>query len=177
MNVLESGFLANLMSVVHFAPIDGIVAGISRAGNGGLIWILMSVVLLCIKDLRKAGLAVSIALLSDLLVVNVVLKPLVERVRPYHVNPDIIPLIAYPKDYSFPSGHAAAAFAAATALYCFNKKWGSVALILAAVMSFSRLYLGVHYPTDVFIGAAIGALLGVLSAYIVRKVEKKVINK
>ena len=71
-----------------------------------------------------------------------------------------------PKDYSFPSGHTQASFAAATALFTGNKKAGICAYVLAALIAFSRLYLYVHFPTDVLAGVVIGICCGLLSAYV-----------
>ena len=113
------------------------------------------------------------SLAANFLACNVILKPLVDRTRPYYVL-DYTPLIPPVGDPSFPSGHTSASFAAATAIYCINKKWGIAAYLLAAVMGFSRLYLGVHFPTDVLFGAVVGMVAAKIVVYIFWKCRKKV---
>ena len=82
------------------------------------------------------------------LITNVCLKNLVARPRPMSVE-GLVPLIGKPTDYSFPSGHTCASFACALVLYrILPKKYGVPAVILASLIAFSRLYVGVHYPTD-----------------------------
>ena len=108
-----------------------------------------------------------------LLLCNVLLKPLVARPRPYTHRPDIILLIKKLRDYSFPSGHAAASFAAASALaFSYCRHWRP-AVVLAVLISLSRLYLYVHYPSDVLCGALLGILCGLIGAFWSKKVVKK----
>lgn len=144
---------------------------ISTIGNAGLIWIIMAVILLIIPKTRKCGAFMAAALIVDALLCNCILKPLVARVRPYDVNTAIELIVAKPVDYSFPSGHTAAAFAATTALFFDRKKYLWIpALILAVLTGFSRLYLYVHYPTDVLGGIIIGILSGCAGCFIVQKI-------
>ena len=147
--------------------LDAVMPLITLLGDAGIFWILCSVVMILIPKTRKTGLAMGISLLIGLLVCNVTLKPLVGRIRPYdyqlqHFQKEIILLVEGLHDYSFPSGHTIASFEAATALLIGNKKLGIPAMILAVLIAFSRLYLYVHYPTDVL--ASI--LLGMLFAFI-----------
>ncbi len=137
---------------------------ITILGNLGLVWILISVTLLFFKKTRTAGIICLIALADSFLVNNVILKNLVERARPFETYKAIVPLIAKPLDYSFPSGHTAASFACAGVL-CrhFSKKTGAAFIILALLIGFSRLYLGVHYPSDVIAGGISGFLLSLLA--------------
>ena len=139
--------------------LDESMTFISSLGNKGMIWIAIGVLLLLFglknKKWRNGGFLVLFSLAANFLACNVILKPLVDRTRPYDVL-DYTPLIPPVGDPSFPSGHTSASFAAATAIYFINKKWGIAAYILAAVMGFSRLYLGVHFPTDVLAGALVG---------------------
>ena len=130
-------------------------------GNMGLCWLVLSVAMLCAKKTRKAGIAGLIALLVGFLCTNVILKPLVGRTRPWLVVEGLSALVAEHDPNSFPSGHTCAAFAAALAWRPYlSKKWGNTALLCAALMGFSRLYVGVHFPTDVLAGAVIGCLSG-----------------
>ena len=123
---------------------------ISRLGNAGMIWILFTCLLLMIPRTRRWGAALAVALCLDAIICNILLKPMVCRIRPCDVNQTVQLIIARPADYSFPSGHTAASFAAVAALYFAGaKKWWKITLPLAILMAFSRMYLYVHYPTDV----------------------------
>lgn len=134
---------------------------ITKLGDKGLIWILLAAVLLLIPRTRKSGLILAAALCVDVLLCNVIMKNVFARVRPFDVNEAVSLLVAKPKDFSFPSGHTAASFAAASALFfAKEKKLWKPALVLAVLISFSRLYLYVHYPTDVLGGMVIGVISG-----------------
>ena len=150
--------------------LDKIMVFITRLGDAGIIWIVLSIVLLLIPKTRKSGAVMVAALVVDVLLCNIVLKNLVARTRPYDVNTGVHLLVAKLHDYSFPSGHTAASFASVTALYLAGeKKLWKFALVLACLIAISRLYLYVHYPTDV-LG---GILFGVISGYLgYRKVLK-----
>jgi len=142
--------------------LDILMPIITKLGSGGMIWIALAVILLISRKYRIAGAAMLLALALDVVVCNIILKPLVARIRPCDVNTAVQLLIARPTDYSFPSGHTAASFAATFALYFSHKKLWIPALVLAVLIAFSRLYLYVHYPTDVLAGAMIGIIIGYL---------------
>lgn len=116
---------------------------------------------------------VALSLLLEAICCNLLLKPCIARLRPFSVNGvnDSILLLPPPTDYSFPSGHTGAAFAAASALLGSNRRWGIAACLLAVIMGFSRIYLYVHYPTDVLGGMVLGCLTGWLSWRIVSAVS------
>ena len=154
--------------------LDAIMPIITLLGDAGIFWIAMAVVLLCIPKTRKIGLGMGAALLIGLLVCNVTLKPLVARIRPYdykleHFGVTIKLLIEAQHDFSFPSGHTIASFEAATVLMIHNKKAGIPARILASLIAFSRLYLYVHYPTDVLTSIVLGIGIGFLGNWLVQK--------
>ena len=134
-------------------------------GNGGWFWILCAVVLLAVPKTRKTGYAAVLSLIFGVIVTNLLLKNIVARPRPFAEIEALIPLIAKPTDFSFPSGHTTASFAVALVmLRMLQKKIGIPAVVLAALVAFSRLYLGVHYPTDVltgFVVALVGSSLAV----------------
>ncbi|MDO5545308.1 MAG: phosphatase PAP2 family protein [Eubacteriales bacterium] len=141
--------------------LDTIMPIITLFGEGGIFWIAWAVILLIIPKTRKIGLSMIIALLLGLLVCNLTLKPLVARIRPYDLQEQdfgvyINLLIDRQSDFSFPSGHTIASFEAAVVLLRYSKKMGIPALILAILVSFSRLYLYVHYPTDVLASVVLG---------------------
>lgn len=136
----------------------------TNLGNAGIIWILLSVLLLCFKKTRKIGCIGICALVLSFLVNNVVLKNLVARSRPFDTIKALTPLIPKPTDFSFPSGHTASSFSVACVFYRkLPKKFGIPALILAVLISFSRLYVGVHYPSDVVVGMISGIVISYLS--------------
>lgn len=158
------------IQTLHMPFLDKIMVFITRLGDAGIIWIVLSIVLLLIPKTRKSGAVMVVALVVDVLLCNIVLKNLVARTRPYDVNTGVHLLVEKLHDYSFPSGHTAASFASVTALYLAGeKKLWKFALVLACLIAISRLYLYVHYPTDV-LG---GILFGVISGYLgYRKVLK-----
>ena len=164
------------------AFLDAVMPVITLLGNGGIFWILTAIVLICIPRQRKTGFAMGAALFIGLIVCNVTMKPLIARPRPYdyqleHFGKMISLLIAAPHDFSFPSGHTLASFEAATVLILNNKKLGIPAIVLAALIAFSRLYLYVHYPTDVIFALVMGIAFGFLGNWIVQKIAWKVTQK
>lgn len=152
--------------------LDAIMPVITILGDAGIFWIAVAVLLLCIPKYRRIGLGMGIALIMGLVVCNITLKPLIGRIRPYdyelqQFGNQIALLIAPLHDGSFPSGHTLASFEAATVLLMNNKKMGIPAMILAILISFSRLYLYVHYPSDVLVSIVLGigfAIIGNLLA-------------
>ncbi len=154
--------------------LDFFFSAITHLGDAGLFWIATAVVLLLIPKTRRAGLGMGIALLVGLLVCNVTMKPLIARPRPYdyqleHFGQTIQLIISTPHDFSFPSGHTLASFEGATVLALYNKKLGIPALILASLIAFSRLYLYVHYPTDVLVSVVMGIGFGFLGHFLAKK--------
>ena len=152
--------------------LDAVMPVITHLGDGGIFWIVLALTSLCLPKYRKTGLAMGLALLFGLILCNLLLKPLVGRIRPFDYQllqgKAIDLLIAAPKDFSFPSGHTIASFEAATALLLHNKKLGIPAMVLAALVAFSRLYLYVHYPTDVIASILLGVGLAFLGSWMVK---------
>ncbi len=155
------------------AASDAVMPYITHLGAGGILWVLLAAVLICIKKYRRAGLTIAAALILSLIFCNGLLKNAAARMRPFDINTNVSLLIRPPSDYSFPSGHTAASFASAVSLLlCRCKRLGAAALITAALISFSRLYLYVHFPSDVLAGA----LLGVIFAAAADKIIGAVYN-
>lgn len=152
-----------IQSVFKCAFLDWFMPIVTSLGNAGIVWIIICVLLLIYKKTRKYGVMMGCSLILCLLIGNLFLKPVVARVRPFDINTAIDILIKKPLDFSFPSGHTMSSFAAATVLVYMDKKIGAISLILATIIGFSRLYLYVHYPSDVIIGLLIGVLLGIIS--------------
>lgn len=149
---------------------DTVMPIVTRLGSYGFVWIAICICLLLNKKYRRDGLILAVALIISLLIGNITIKPLVRRTRPYDVNTAFKLLIPRQTDFSFPSGHSMSSFAAATVLMYTNIKFGIPALILAALIAFSRLYLYVHFPSDVVGGILLGVFTGCLS---VKKFSKK----
>ena len=169
---------ANLQSSV----MDKIWPIITLFGEGGIFWIACAVLMLCFRKTRKAGFSMAVALLLGVLVCNVTMKPLIARPRPYdyqleHFGKEIVLLISRQSDFSFPSGHTIASFEAATALLLYKKRIGIPALILACLIAFSRLYLYVHYPSDVIFSIVFGIIFGILGTTIVNGIYKKFVRR
>ena len=147
-----------------------LMRGVSILGDYGIFWIVLTLILLMFRKTRRAGLCSAAALVLSLVLNNLILKPLVMRTRPYEVIAGLEILTGRPIDFSFPSGHAGASFASATALArTLPRPWGILLLVLAGLIALSRLYVGVHYPTDVLAGVTDGIFLGLLAAWAVRR--------
>lgn len=149
----------------------------TRIVEHGEIWILAAVIMLITKKYRKVGVMVLIALVLTFVSGELLIKNLVCRPRPFLANPDVQLLISPPRGYSFPSSHSAVSFASATVIFCFNKKFGTGAYALAVLIAFSRMYLYVHYPTDVLCGAILGVawalIVVLLYKYGVKRFSKR----
>lgn len=174
MNSLEISILDFIREHLSSGVGDVVMPFITAMGDAGIIWIAMALVLLVVPKTRKYGLMVALSLLIESVLCNLMIKPLVARVRPFDVNTAVELLVTRPRDYSFPSGHTGASFAAAASLFFGKAKGWIPVTVVAILIGFSRLYLYVHYPTDVLAGA----ILGVISGYIsVKIVESRKNNK
>lgn len=130
----------------------------------GIVWIVMGLCLLISRKTRKCGALVLIALLLSVIINNMMLKNLVARVRPYNVIDGLVPLGVIPKDFSFPSGHSGASFSAAFVILRNQPSHLRIPAFIAAILiALSRLYLGMHYPSDVMAGVIIGYIDAVLA--------------
>ena len=176
MNNFEIGILDFIQEHLRFGFLDSLMVHITRLADTGIVWIVLAVALICFKQTRKMGITLGLALLLGLLVGNLWLKNLFARVRPYDVNLTVDLLIERLSDYSFPSGHTRCCFESGMAMYFCDKRFGKVAFVLGGIIGFSRLYLYVHYPTDVIAGALLGLLNGFVAFIIVDKIYK-LINK
>ena len=159
---------------LHMSWLNPIVSVYTKLGDAGILWIALSLLMLIWKPTRRAGALALCAMILGLLVTNITIKPLVERARPWLDWP-IVPLVTEKDPNSFPSGHTCAAFAAGMSwARTLPWRWGRIAaVVLAVCMGLSRLYVGVHYPTDVLVGAIIGALC----AWVAWKMYQVYINK
>ena len=167
---MQSGFMDTIMPLI------------TLLGEDGIFWIVWSVLLMLFPKTRKTGLGMAFAMAFGLLLCNVTLKPLIERPRPYdfqlaQFGKEITLLIEAQHDFSFPSGHTIACFEAATVLLKNSKKMGIPAIIIAVLVAFSRMYLYVHYPTDVLVSIVLGTLLGLLGNWLAGLLAPKLVKK
>ena len=164
-NFIDVNVLLFIQEYLRFEWMTPIWKFITWLGDAGWFWIALSVILLIPKRTRKIGAAALFSLLIGALIT-----------RPYEVIDGLILLVDPQHDFSFPSGHSCASFAAAMVYYkMFPKKYGIPAVIMATLIALSRLYVGVHYPSDV----VAGILIGILAAWIACRIvgEKKDVKK
>lgn len=169
----DMAILDLIQSNIRTGFMDAIMPFITQLGDAGLIWIILSIGLIIPKKTRKIGFVMIIALILNGIICNIILKPMLARIRPFDVNTAIKLLINKPRDFSFPSGHTSASFTAASVLFFRKSKLFVPSLVLAFLISFSRLYLYVHYPSDVLAGLVLGILCGYIGH---RAVTSKEIN-
>ena len=161
---LDADILLYIQDHIRNGFLDKIFPNITFLGNAGIFWIILTAVLLCFKKTRRAAICSALALIGSLILNNMILKPIINRTRPYEVIEGLILIGKKATDGSFPSGHTAASIASAVAMCRYLKKRWSVPLIILALMiSFSRLYIGIHYPSDVLVGLLDGILLAVIA--------------
>lgn len=158
---LRSSFMDILMKLFTYA------------GNYGILWIVIAIILLISNKHRRLGITMAIGLLLCLGIGNLILKPLVGRDRPFIIDPEIITIISPPSGYSFPSGHTFSSFTSAAIIAMHSRKTGIFAIAAAVLIGFSRLYFNVHFPTDVFCGAVFGVVTGVSVYRIVNRKPKE----
>lgn len=157
----EGRILLLIQESVRCPLLDGPMRLVSTLGNVGAVWTALALALLLFRRTRRYGAACALALTFSLLVTNMALKNIIHRIRPYDVISSLNILVNPERDFSFPSGHASSSFAAAWALWRGGeRRLGAPALVLAVLIALSRLYVGVHYPTDVLVGTAVGMLCG-----------------
>lgn len=169
---IEFDILFYLQSI-HNPILDKPMIFITILGNFGCVWFIISIILMIIKKYRKYGILLFCSIVLTGLVGSFIMKPIFSRQRPCDIYQNIELLIKIPVGASFPSGHAAISFAAATVLGFMNRKLGIFAFILAGLIAFSRVYLFVHFPTDVLAGAALGILLSMFTIYIYKLLNRK----
>lgn len=161
---------------VRCGVLDVFLPKLTLLGEGGAIWIAAALAMLATKKYRKYGLCLGLALVAGLLICNIGLKNIVARPRPCWLEA-IDLLVKNPRDYSFPSGHTWSAVTGAWVVTAANRKFGYAVIPLAVLLAFSRLYLFVHFPSDVLAGALIGALLGILAVVLRKRLGAKCCKK
>lgn len=172
----EIKFLIWIQENMRSSLMDEIMKLFTKLGDKGLVWIFIGLVFLSLSKYRKTGLTIIISLLFSFIICNLMLKNYVARIRPYDFYPYIDLIIDKQNDFSFPSGHASASFAAAASIYYSKLKYKKiniayVFIIIAVLISFSRMYLFVHYPSDILGGLITGIISADIARFIVGKIE------
>lgn len=162
---IDAGILLFIQEHLRIEALNGFWKAITVLGNAGWFWVVLALILIIPRKTRKIGLTALLSMFVCFLVTNVVLKNWIARPRPYVTVSSIYPLIPKPAEYSFPSGHACVSFASAFIYYrMMPRKYGISAIVLASLIAFSRLYVGVHYPGDV-LGGILAAWVGSTLVY------------
>lgn len=172
MTGLDFSILYFIQGTVKNPLFDFLMPFFSFIGDGGGIWILACVVMMFFRRTRIWAATGLIAMLIAFVAGEIIMKNIFCRIRPCYIDMTVQMLIPKPESYSFPSGHTASSFACASAFFVYNRRFGVAALMLAVLISFSRLYNFVHFPSDI----AAGCLLGILSATLAVLVLKGVKN-
>ena len=160
----DASVITAIYENVHSAFLTMFFRIVTLLGEGGIFWIAVAVILLFFKKTRRSGICIGASLLIGVIVGNGIIKNVVARPRPYDAIAGIASVVSHLSDYSFPSGHSLCCFEAATALAMNRTKWAIPAYVGAVLVAVSRLFLFVHYPTDVICGALLGVLFGVLGS-------------
>lgn len=166
-----------LLQGLHSPVLDKVMVLITTLGDAGIIWILLALVLMFTKKYRTYGVTMAVALLMMLVFGNGILKNIFMRERPCWIDETVVLLIENPHDYSFPSGHTFSSIAAATVILLRNKKAGIAAMVLAVLIAFSRMYLFVHFPTDILASLFLGVLTAGAAHWLVERYYDALVAK
>lgn len=177
-NMWESNIVLFVQENLRFEFLDPIMKFITSLGDEGIVPIVLCILLMIFKKTRKVGITAGTSLALEAVLINLLIKKIVARTRPYIVNEAIEYITKRPGDHSFPSGHTGCMFAVASVLfYMLPKKVGIPAMVVASLVGISRLYVGVHYPTDIIGGFIIGMFTGFIAKLIVEKIGQKIAEK
>ncbi len=177
-NGFDGAVMAFVQEHFHNIVTDSVFPIITYLGEAGVIWIVIGLVLLLLKKTRRQGVLVLCAMAAGFLLGEILLKNTICRERPFQTFPAFTPLlISPPSGFSFPSGHTCSSLAAATVLCGCSRKRGIPALVLACLIAFSRIFLFVHWPTDVLAGAVLGVTCGLLTLFFSKKLQEKKLSQ
>jgi undecaprenyl-diphosphatase len=170
---VDNNIIGFVQTNLHNSIFDVMMPLFSFIGNNGAVWLIIAVIFLFFPKYRKYGIMIALGLFLTDLIGEVTLKPLIARVRPCNLNTNVLMLISRPVDFSFPSGHTSTSFSATIVIWRSNRKFGVFALLLAMLIAFSRLYLYVHYPTDLLAGAVLGMFCGAAAMGLIDLIIRK----
>ena len=165
---IDFGILNFIQQYIAGPALDTVMAFITHLGDYGILWIGICLVFLTMPKHRKNGLILASAMVAGLIICNLLLKNIIARPRPFMIN-DFPIIINPPMGYSFPSGHSSISFVAASVIAARYRKYAPLAYLTASLIALSRIYLYVHYPSDVVAGALMGILIGVATVRIFDK--------
>ncbi len=157
-----------IQSTLRTQFLDPIMAGLGYIGEAGIVWIAIAIVFLFFKKHRATGVIMLCAMAFGFLCGDIIIKNIVQRPRPFTVN-NFALFVSPPHSFSFPSGHTTCGFAASIVILFRDKRFGIPAIILAAFIAFSRMYIYVHYPSDVLCGMILGTLCALLTLFVFKK--------
>lgn len=157
---MNKKFLDWLLSI-RTETLNRYMIAITHLGTGGAIWLFTTFILFYL-GFRVESINIALALIFNGIVCNLLLKNILKRKRPSWIS-KVELLIKNPTDFSFPSGHASSSFAAALTIYFYFRGMGIFFLVVATLISLSRIYHFVHYPSDVIIGAMLGMIIAILT--------------
>ncbi len=162
---------ASILLALQSARLEGLTqlaALVSALGNYGFIWIVLAIVMLFMEGKRHIGFTVIAAVIITGIIVGFIIQPLVGRVRPFDAGIGVSAVMGVSRSgFSLPSFHAAVSFAAAMVMaMTIGRGWSIPAFAGAILISMSRMYLGVEYPTDILAGAAVGVVVGLVAVWI-----------
>ncbi len=167
---MEAEILLWIQEYIRNPILNSIFSVFSFLGDDGKIFIAILLVMLCFKKTRKPALIIAVLLIAYSLIFTLGVKHIVNRTRPFEAIEGLTTIGSLPSDSSFPSGHTGTAFTFALGMYyACDKKAGIVSIIFAFIMGFSRMYVGVHYPTDVICGAIFGVLTVIVGLKLMSK--------
>ncbi|MGN0676555.1 MAG: phosphatase PAP2 family protein [Ruminococcus sp.] len=175
---IDEDILLYIQENIRNATADTIMKAVTHLGDMGIFWIMIIFVLLISKKYTKTAFIMALTILFGLLITNLILKNSVHRIRPFHAIEELFPLINKPEDWSFPSGHATSSIGCGIAmLRNLPKKYGISGFTIGILIAVSRIYLGVHYTTDVVAGALIGTVSALSSEKIINKADRIIKKK
>lgn len=170
---IDGNILIWIQDNLRNSVLDPIMKCITYLGNGGALWILLSILFIIMPKTRKIGIVCACSLACTFLIDNIILKNIVARIRPYDALENLNRIIAAQSDFSFPSGHSGSSFSVAVVMFKeMPKKIGVTALIIAFLIALSRLYVGVHYPSDVLVGCIVGTIIALICCFIYHRLLK-----
>lgn len=161
-----------VQSVFRCSFMDAVMPVITVLGDNGYVWLGLSFALMAFKQTRQTGFLIFGAIFIGAIICNATLKPLVERLRPCVVRPDLAILAACETGFSFPSGHTTASFAAAGVLMLTHARFAWTGMALACLIAFSRIYMGFHFPTDVLGGMVAGTLAAFIAVEGMKRIKR-----
>ncbi len=164
---MEATILLALQSL-RLPVLTQIAALISALGNYAFIWVILGIILIVFVGRNDVGVTLLFTVVLAGIIVGFILQPIFAHVRPYDAGIGVSAVMGVSRTgYSFPSFHAATSFAAATVIAMIaGRRWGTWAFVGAVLISLSRIYLGVEWPLDIVVGALVGVLVGVVSAWV-----------